>query len=110
MARMVVVYLLMTLFWKMRIGRVPACSEPRVGLRSASQTSPRLAVIWHLLSLNPQHNLSYLLQPAYDLLRQTQHTQPPIVFRQRRAVCFESDISEMPDTRLPLQAPPRSKF
>src|SRR2546423_15133650 len=103
MARMVVVYLFMTLFWKMRTGRVPACSEPRVGLRSASQMSPRLTVIQHPLSLNLRRNPLVPLQPARDPPRQIRHIKPLTAIHLLSAAYFERDISETPDTGRPLR-------
>src|SRR6185295_8177275 len=55
--RKVVVNLFIASFWKIKTGRVPACSEPRIGLRFASQISPRLTVIecplWSDVFRNP---------------------------------------------------------
>src|SRR6185369_17585756 len=73
--RKVVVNLFIVSFWKIKTGRVPACSEPRIGLRFASQISPRLTVIehprWPDLCCNPL----YLPLPAHDLLRQSQRKE-----------------------------------
>src|SRR3982751_4241169 len=43
--RKVDVNLFIVSFWKIKTGRVPACSEPRIGLRFASQISPRLTIM-----------------------------------------------------------------
>src|SRR2546421_434320 len=93
----------------MRTGRVPACSEPRVGLRSASQISPRLIIIRHLLSSSLRRNPSCLLQPDCDPLRQIQHTRPTTAFHQRCAPHCWSDILETLNTRRPLLVPPHSR-
>jgi len=94
----------MTLFWKIRTGRVPACSEPRIGLRSASQMSPRLTVIWRPLLTALQHTPPYLLLLSCGLHQQIQHTMPPVAPHQARVLCFEHGISGMPDNRQPPQA------
>jgi hypothetical protein len=60
-------------FWKMITGRMPDCSEPWVGLRAASQTSPRLSelVMVSLLDRALRHSRSCLLRQGHGLHRQT---------------------------------------
>src|SRR5881296_3519513 len=81
----------------MSTGRVPACSEPRVGLRSASQISPRLTIIEYLHLLIFGRNLTYLAQPALDPHLRIRHKETPIQFHSMMAWSSpESGISKMP--------------
>src|SRR3954470_15224163 len=71
--RKVVVNLFIASFWNIKTGRVPACSEPRIGLRFASQISPRLTVIEHPRCPDFCGNPPYPLPPGRDLHRQSSH-------------------------------------
>src|SRR6185369_3518203 len=69
--RKVVVNLFIVSFWKIKTGRVPACSEPRIGLRFASQISPRLTVIEHPLWPDSCCKPPFPLPPTRDLHRRS---------------------------------------
>src|SRR5215471_12946398 len=102
-ASTVVVNLLTTSFWKRMTGRMPACSEPRVGLRLANHTSPRLTVMVPPLVLNLRHNPTYPLQPEHYLRPQTRHTGRLTVLRQAQAWHQNGpEISERRQTRQPV--------
>src|SRR5262245_10901513 len=77
--RKVVVNLFIVSFWKIKTGRVPACSEPRIGFRFASQISPRLTVMKHPQWSDLAHSPACLLRLTRGLRRQNWHK----VFRAR---------------------------
>jgi len=68
--RIVVVYLEIVSFWKIIMGRTPACSEPCVGSRFAIQISPRLTVIANPHVLGVLHIRSFRVPQVVGLLRQ----------------------------------------
>ena len=72
MAIVVVEYCETRLFWKIMMGRIPDCSEPLVGFRSASQISPRFKVRFILdpLGLKDSCIHSFQLLLAHDRLLQ----------------------------------------
>src|SRR5215208_6196643 len=80
--RKVVVNLFIASFWKIKTGRVPACSEPRIGLRFASQISPRLTVIPHPLWPDLCCTRPYPPPPVRDLHRQNRRKEFSFDFRQ----------------------------
>lgn len=73
----------MAFVWIIKTGCVPACSEPRTGLSSASQISPRLTII----KLNPHvlnclHTRLNQLRQVRGLRQKTHHIKPQAQIRQ----------------------------
>src|SRR5829696_89919 len=77
--RKVVVNLFIASFWKIKTGRVPACSEPRIGLRFASQISPRLTVIECPLSSDVSRNPPCPAPQAPGPRRRSSHNVLPLL-------------------------------
>ncbi len=107
-ASTVVVQRLTVSFWKISTGRTPACSEPRIGSRSAHQISPRLTVIARRLPspVHP-HNRTSLLRLMRDLPRRTLHKELPLPCHPNAA--RRGDVFETQGTRqnplLPVVCP-----
>jgi hypothetical protein len=82
-AKTVDVKLLILSFWKIKTGRTPACSEPRTGFRSASQTSPRLSLNPYPQQAAGLDTLPFLPRPAHDPPLRTRRKAPQVGNRQR---------------------------
>src|SRR5215208_4060819 len=81
--RKVDVNLFIVSFWKIKTGRVPACSEPRIGLRFASQISPRLTIMECPLWSDLLRNLPCPPRRDCGLPAQNWRIAPQVVFRRR---------------------------